>query len=65
MSELGHNRREEEEGPQPDAGAGEPSAHPAGPDHDPIRHPAPPGNPDADEEAVAKGEENLGRVSGR
>jgi hypothetical protein len=38
---------------------------PRGDEHDPTRHPAPPGNPEADDEAVEKGEEQIGRVVGR
>jgi hypothetical protein len=38
---------------------------PHGDDNDPIRDPAPPGNPDTDREAVEKGEEQIGRVVGR
>lgn len=34
-------------------------------EHDPVRSPAPPGNPETDEEAVEKGEEQIGRVVGR
>ncbi len=37
----------------------------AGPEHDPTRDPKPPGNPETDEEAVEKGEEQIGRVVGR
>ena len=32
---------------------------------DPGHRTAPPGNPDADQDAVEKGEENIGRVTGR
>jgi hypothetical protein len=65
MTEFEDPAPREEGPPQPHTGHGETSAHPAEPDHDPIQRPAPPGNPDADEEAVAKAEENLGRVTGR
>jgi hypothetical protein len=66
MTEFEDSRPQEQERRRhAEATQGEASAHPAEPDHDPIQHPAPPGNPDTDEEAVAKGEENLGRVTGR
>ena len=38
---------------------------PRGDEHDPTQHPAPPGNPEPDDDAVAKGEEQIGRVVGR
>ena len=34
-------------------------------DSDPASHPTPPGNPPADDEAVEKAEDQLGRVTGR
>jgi hypothetical protein len=46
--------RSDEEARRPGAG-----------EHDPTQHPSPPGNPETDDEAVAKGEENLGRITGR
>jgi hypothetical protein len=32
---------------------------------DPEHNTTPPGNPETDDEAVAKGEDNLGRITGR
>lgn len=43
----------------------------AGADHDateqtdPTQNPAPPGNPETDQEAVDKGEEQIGKIVGR
>ncbi|HLL85859.1 MAG TPA: hypothetical protein VK387_00945 [Thermoleophilaceae bacterium] len=45
------------------AGADEQDAHPAGEDQ--AHRTAPPGNPEADEDAVEKGEDNIGRITGR
>lgn len=39
-------------------------ARPRG-EHDPTQDPAPPGNPETDETAVEKGEEQIGKVVGR
>jgi hypothetical protein len=37
---------------------------PSEPDRDPTQHPAPPSNPETDQEAVEKGEEQLEKVVG-
>ena len=52
---------------QDDGGAAEATGGTAAgePEHDPTQHPAPPGNPPTDQDAVEKGEENLGRITGR
>ena len=58
---------ESDETTQQEAGAAraEEGRAPADAEHDPIQHPAPPSNPETDQEAVEKGEENLGRITGR
>ena len=38
---------------------------PSEPEQDPTQHPAPPGNPPVDEEALEKSEEGLDKVVGR
>ncbi len=37
---------------------------PSEPDHDPMQHPAPPANPETDDEAVEKSEEQIEKVVG-
>ena len=61
MTDREETTRQEDAGA---ADAGEGSA-PGEAGHDPTQDPAPPGNPPTDEEAVQKGEENLGRITGR
>jgi hypothetical protein len=42
----------------------EPGRAPSDPERDPKEHPAPPGNPETDEGAVERGEDQLRKISG-
>ncbi len=57
-------RDDETQDPQTEETTGTEDESAAG-GHDPTRDPRPPGNPDTDREAVEKGEDQLGRVTGR
>ena len=64
MTQRGEGRTpEDEEDPaQNERGATGGEGPSAG---DPEHNTTPPGNPETDDEAVARGEENIGRIAGR
>lgn len=61
-SDEGVTREHGQDVAQDERGAEEAGRPNAG---DPEHNTTPPGNPETDEEAVEKGEENLGRIAGR